>query len=44
MKFEGVFKDDWTFISLDKDSSEKFSDKVDVKAFEKIKKCRLKRK
>lgn len=44
MKLEGVFKDDLIIISFDEDLNENFADKLDVKAFIKIKHCSFKRK
>src|SRR4030065_1297476 len=44
MKKKGVFKGKMIFISLDEDSNEKYSDEVDVKAFQKIKKWGFKHK
>jgi len=44
MKNEGVFKGKTIFISLDAGSNEKYSDEVDVKAFQKIEKWNFKRK
>ena len=44
MKHKGVFKGDLIFISIDEDIDEKFSNEVDVEAFNKIKKWSIKRK
>jgi hypothetical protein len=44
MIHKGVFKSDAIYISLSEDAEEKCGDKVDVKAFRKIKKWRFKEK
>ena len=44
MKTKGIFKGELIFISLDEGSNEKYSDEVDVKAFQKIETWSFKRK